>query len=49
MKDLRQQLVDAGYKVTALMQGGYMASKGQRTYKAETIEGLHEQILGSDY
>ena len=42
----RTKLETNGYKVVAFMQGGYIATKGQRSYKADTLNGLIEKIFG---
>ena len=44
-KDARTKLENSGYKVTGSMQGGYLATKGQRTIKAETLNGLIKKYL----
>jgi len=44
-QQLRTQLEKKGYKVSTLMQGGYIAKKGQQTYKADTITKLHNIIF----
>lgn len=41
----RQKLTNAGYSITASMQGGYIATKGQRTYKSNSINGLIKLIF----
>lgn len=41
----RSKLEKRGYKVIALMQGGYIAKKHQRSYKSETLNGLIKQIF----
>jgi biotin operon repressor len=41
----RTQLEKKGYKVSSLMQGGYIAKKGQQTYKAETIAKLYNILF----
>ena len=45
-EDARSKLENKGYKVVALMQGGYIAKKGSRLYKAETLNGLIKIIFG---
>jgi biotin operon repressor len=44
-QQLRTQLENKGYKVSTLMQGGYIAKKGQQTYKAATITELARIIF----
>ncbi len=39
------KLKKAGYKVTFAVQGGVMATKGQNTYRAETINQLIKRIF----
>jgi biotin operon repressor len=41
----RTHLEKKGYKVSSLMQGGYIAKKGQQTYKAETIAELYNILF----
>ena len=45
-KDARAKLEKNGYKVVGSMQGGYIATKGQRSYKADSLNGLIEKIFG---
>ena len=45
-KDARAKLENKGYKVLGSLQGGYIATKGQRTYKADTLNGLIKKIFG---
>jgi len=40
-----KKLIKQGYKVTSLMQGGYIATKGQRSYKSNSINGLLKLIF----
>ena len=40
-----KRIQKAGYKFTALMNGGYMAVKGFATYKSDTVTGLYHQIF----
>ena len=42
--DCRKKLESHGYKVVRTSQG-YLATKGQRTYKAETLNGLVKKIF----
>jgi uncharacterized protein YaaQ len=44
-EQLRTQLEKKGYKVTTLMQGGYIAKKGQQTYKADSITELYNILF----
>ena len=45
-KAARAKLENNGYKVVGSMQGGYIATKGQRSYKADTRNGLIQKIFG---
>lgn len=40
-----KKLENAGYKVTFSMQGKVIASKGQRRYAAESVNGLVKIIF----
>ena len=44
-KAARNKLEKHGYKVITLMQGGYIAKKFQRSYKADTLNGLVKIIF----
>lgn len=44
-QQLRSKIESKGYKVSTLMQGGYIAKKGQQTYKADSITNLYNQIF----
>jgi|LakMenEpi03Aug12_release.lakeMendotaPanAssembly.Ray.scaffolds.fasta_scaffold724126_1 hypothetical protein len=44
-KAARTKLESNGYKIAGSMQGGYIATKGQRSYKAETLNGLINKIF----
>jgi hypothetical protein len=45
-KRAQQKLEKAGYKVVFSMNtGNVIASKGQRTYKSESLNGLIKQIF----
>lgn len=44
-KAARNKLEKQGYEIITLMQGGYMAKKFQRTYKADTLNGLIKIIF----
>ena len=44
-KDARAKLEKHGYKIISTMQGNVIATKGQRTYKAETLNGLIKKIF----
>lgn len=41
----RTKLENHGYKVVGSMQGGYIATKSQRSYKAHTVNGLIQKIF----
>lgn len=41
----RLKLLKSGYVVVGSMQGGYIATKGSRSYKAETLNGLVKKIF----
>ena len=43
----RKKLEANGYKVVSVINGGYMAIKGQRTYSAYSIGGLINQIFNT--
>jgi len=36
----RTKLDNLGYKIVTCMSGGYIATKGQRTYTSSTLNGL---------
>ena len=42
---IRKRLVSRGYKITKVINGGYVAEKGQVRYTAETLNGLFNKIL----
>jgi hypothetical protein len=44
-QQLRVKIESKGYKVTSLMQGGYIAKKGQQSLKSETITSLYNLIF----
>jgi hypothetical protein len=44
---MRKSLENNGYKVTLVMHRCYFATKGQQTYKADTITGLYKLIFKS--
>lgn len=44
-QQIRTKIESKGYKVSTLMQGGYIAKKGQQTYKADTITELARIIF----
>lgn len=44
---IRKRLERAGWKVTHDMCGMYIAHKCNRTYKADTLNGLYKQIFQS--
>jgi hypothetical protein len=43
----RKKLQAKGYHVTSVINGGYVAVKGQRRYMATSINGLINQIFKS--
>jgi len=44
-KAIRQKLEKLGYKVIHTFEGNSIAIKGQQTYKAETLNGLHKLMF----